>query len=480
MEPIPQFETLGAIPPLSYLACKGGSIDALKTLVDQCDVEEQELRDLWQAASYGRLDVLAYLMDIGADPNWELEEHFAIFGVTTSLYAEDEVRSLLARGAQADVCTKSGKNILHHVLQGDWGGIPSDRECLLELFLQHGADVNAERLLDTSTQGKYGVATLTPLGEACLDWYRNRRLIAKLCHAGANPNTLTAKGGPLLYSACCEKQYSIIKTLLEAGANPNTRTSTGATALHGLAKHAAKGSIKLLVRYGADLAIRDEQGRTPLFLACSGLKPTYAFRELLQYGAKIDIEDDIGITPLYIVVEVGNWGIAQEILRLAPSLAQRYDNKGRLALHYAASNGSLSTVKKLVISMQKQCSDAENLFSSGSTTSGQEVLSMSDFLNAKDHAGKAPLHYTAANSHRNIYLWLLGLPGVEPEPRDVNGVSPIDLITDDTPRTDATLNERENEQPTHGKDISHYTVFQKTYMVMVIVLVGTALWNQSW
>lgn len=466
---------------LYYLACKGGPIDALKILVDGCEVEDRELRDLWQAASsYGEFDMLAYLLDLGADPNWELEEHFAIFGLTKSLYAKEEVLSLLARGARADICTKSGKNALHHVLHGDWGGIHSGREDLLELFLQHGADVNAKRLLDTLTQGKHEAATLTPLGEACLDWYSNRRLITKLCLAGANPNTLTAEGKPVLHSACCEKQHSIIKTLLEAGANPNTRTSTGATALHELAKHAAKGSVNLLVRYGADPAIRDEQGRTPLFMACSGPKPTHAFRELLRHGAKIDIANDVGVTPLHIAAEAGNRGIAKEILCLAPALAQRHDNKGKLALHYAASSGSLTTVKKLVGFMQRPYSDAEGLFGSRSTTEGQEVLSMSDFLNAKDHAGKTPLHYTAMNSRKDIYLWLRSLPGVDLEPRDANNISPTDLNTDSIAKTDAILDGREIQHSIDEKEISHYTLFQKVYTAMVVILVGTALWNQSW
>ena len=87
---------------LYYLAGNAGPIDTLKALVDSCDVEDQELQYLWQAAlTCSNYDMLLYLLDLGADPNWEHEEHFLIFGLARSLSikAEGEVYSLLARGA---------------------------------------------------------------------------------------------------------------------------------------------------------------------------------------------------------------------------------------------------------------------------------------------------------------------------------------------------------------------------------------------
>ena len=187
----------------------------------------------------------------------------------------------------------------------------------------------------------------------------------------------------------------------------------------------------------------------------------------------------MGTTALHITAEAGNRGIVQEILRLAPALAQRHDKNGKLALHYAASSRSLTTVKKLVGSMQKQCSDAERVLSSRSTTNGREFQPLSDFLNAKDHTGKTPLHYAATNSRKDIYPWLRGLPGIDLEPRDANGVSPMDLLTDSTPKADVTLDGRKKEHQTKEKEINHYTLFQQAHTAMVIVLVAAALRNHS-
>ncbi|KAL8928295.1 MAG: hypothetical protein Q9172_000979 [Xanthocarpia lactea] len=457
------------------VARDGCSTKALQLLVESCGLRKPNLEELLlEASRYGFHDMLRYLLDAGADPNLECYGRFAIFTVMERFHdAKETVQFLLHRGARADVVTHEGYSVIHHLVKPPVCCTPTQKD-LLPILLRQGAPLNTRRQLDLEMQEETGVEYLTPLGEACLEWHWNASMIQLLSEAGADPNTVTRKGQSILYSACCNRYYSVVTTLLAKGAAPNTKGPTGRFPLHEIARHGPKGSVKTLIDYGSDLDERDDNGQTPLFMACSRSDPGYAFEELRERGAQLDAIDHRGITLLHVAARVGNWGIAESILRWAPDLAFRRDVSRKLSLHHGARYGSVAAMKSLIANIDARHGttvDEKNNASSKGSSDGITKAISSNLLNAEDHRGRTPLHYAAKYSHVKLYQWLIRLPGVLSDPVDKDGKSPNDYLPAKAPlqrsgKPDMLQNAGEHAQ---------FTLFQKLYTGVTLLLVLNAL-----
>ena len=457
------------------VARDGCSTEALQLLVKSCGLRKPNLEELLlEASRYGSHDMLGDLLDAGADPNLECYGRFAIFTVMERFHdAKETVQFLLDRGGRADVVTHEGYSVIHHLVKPPVCCTPTQKD-LLPILLRQGAPLNMRRQLDLEMQEETGVEYLTPLGEACLEWHLNASMIQLLSEAGADPNTVTRKGQSVLYSACCNKYYSVVTTLLAKGAAPNTKGPSGRFPLHEIAWHGPKGSVKTLIDYGSDLDVRDDNGQTPLFMACSRSDQGYAFEELRERGAQPDAIDHEGMTILHVAAKVGNWGIAESILRWAPDLAFRRDVSERLSLHHAGRYGSVTAMKSLITNIDAQhgttVDEKNNVSSEGSSNSITQTVS-SDLLNAEDHYGKTPLHYAAIYSHVELYQWLIGLPGVLLDPVDKDGKSPNDYLPAKAPLQRSGIPDMLRNAEEHA----HFTLFQKLYTGVTLLLVLNAL-----
>jgi ankyrin repeat protein len=154
----------------------------------------------------------------------------------------DMVRFLLSVGAKPDADT-----------MGEAGAGQST--ALVQILLNAGADINA--------QSRYG----TPLGRATSGG--NVAMVKCLLAAGANPGTAqTSDAATPLHLNTSDNADEIAQLLIAAGADVKARNQHAFTPLHCMALHTPKPACALaaqrLIQNGADIHCLSTFGATPL------------------------------------------------------------------------------------------------------------------------------------------------------------------------------------------------------------------------
>jgi ankyrin repeat protein len=206
----------------------------------------------FDAVGDGNLAVVAELCDAGMSPNTFLtgDRGMDFNGFTPLMEAARQgqgemVQLLLARGADHDMQTESGKSPLH------WAAMSGNLQ-VVEYLLAAGSDVN---LQDS--------AGATPLSKGA----RNPAVIRALLDEGADPNLKGFDGSTPLMPAVLNADS--LRLLIDAGANVIETNEEGKSALHYAAIEGNAESISELLAHGADVECGDNQGQTPLLCAVS-------------------------------------------------------------------------------------------------------------------------------------------------------------------------------------------------------------------
>ena len=155
-----------------------------------------------------------------------------------------------------------------------------DKEAVLSL-LKQGGDVNA-------AQGD---------GMTALHWaamHGDAALTGTLLYAGGNVRATTRLGGYTpLHLASQTGTRAVIDTLAGRGADVNARASTGATPLMFAAASGNTAAVQALLERGADAnATESANGQTALMFGAAADR-TEAVRALLQRGARTDVTSKI-------------------------------------------------------------------------------------------------------------------------------------------------------------------------------------------
>lgn len=191
------------------------------------------------------------------------------------------VNSLLELGANPNVHDKTGRSALSILISQNFdSSLIPEQTALLSSFINHGADVN---ILDSSGKSPlfyakcYEIASkllkagaipnaFATDGTPLLTWVLQNdaldvMLIRTLLQADVNPNIKDPLGNaPLFYA----KSNQIIKELLQAGADPNSRSADGTPILIKLIRDKAPlECIKTLLQHKANPNITDADGKTP-------------------------------------------------------------------------------------------------------------------------------------------------------------------------------------------------------------------------
>ena len=264
---------------------------------------------LWEAAYRGRLELVEYLLDRGADID-ACGCHFTPLLVEISPYCAARYRGheavadrLIERGAATDIYTAAFLGDREAVVeylereprlatadkpQHDAGlpatvlhyAVSAGRLDIVTTLLARGADPRPDSgWLIRFAIWRDRVDILRALIDAGADPTRaemprsgvSAEIAAVLAAHGAGVNVDHAEGGwpPLVFQARGDRGGNVdrVRDLLDRGADVNVRNHKRQTALHCAAKAGFTDIVALLLDRGADVDATDDDGRTPLAAA---------------------------------------------------------------------------------------------------------------------------------------------------------------------------------------------------------------------
>ncbi len=343
-----------------------GELDTVRQLLDDNPawihtVGSHGRTMLWEAAYRGKLEMVQFLLERGADIDlpgcYHIQHRLEITPYCVARYEGRDLVAdyLLQQGATIDIHTAAylgdydavyshldndprliNKGYLQAVMlpagqphsfehrEAAWatplcyairGGVPA----IVELLISRGATIEpySERFLDYAVSGNR-IEITTLLLENGADPNEAPRILDDgsemselLKSYGVPPKDINAQGDmgwPMLVYVCRgdnREHPDKVLRLLELGADIDVRNYKGKTALHCAAKAGFLSVIDLLIEKGAMIDAPDNNGETALFEAIrstikDGEKQRAAIEALLVKGADPNFKNGKGLTPLQV------------------------------------------------------------------------------------------------------------------------------------------------------------------------------------
>ena len=233
---------------------------------------------LHAASKDSSMDVIQWLLDIGADVNAQDDDdrtplHFAAGNGDLKV-----VQTLLAHSA--DVNVTAARYIgtpLHEALRGRYIDV-------VRLLIDNGADASRD------LQGLLLLA---------LEW-RSAETVQFFIRLGADVNARFERDRTPLHLALCVGCDEAVRVLTEHGADVNTRDRSLKTPLHAASARGHVKTVQLLIEHGLDVNARDGSHSTPLHLASSE-HFVEVMHILIERGADVHARDQDESTHLHLV-----------------------------------------------------------------------------------------------------------------------------------------------------------------------------------
>lgn len=264
---------------------------------------------LVQAARYGEVSLLNYLLDGGMDINSK-----DAYGDTALIAAAGNgraviVKLLLDRGAKINLTNDEAHTaLMSAAARGDYE--------LVHTLIGAGADVNVK-----NNQGETALFLATQYGHPST--------VKVLLNAAANPNlqnTIPANKAnsgftPLMYAAThgltreAVDWSAVTQLLLENGANPNLNNTHGESALVFARNRQDEVIVALLKQAGA----KDDQAYVGLspdeaLIKAARLGDSIKGKQLLSNGANVNAVDRNGVTPLLAAAHEGRLPLIEQLV----------------------------------------------------------------------------------------------------------------------------------------------------------------------
>jgi ankyrin repeat protein len=242
---------------------------------------------LHYAARHCGYGAVALLLRHGAEADLEAFDEVPWFDTTDEEYYNGQrvlgqrgIMKLFAERGVLSMCYKDCETPLHRIYKHDYYKQP--------WLLEFGGDPNV--------RDRHG---RTPLHHAAAEG----RGLEPLLEAGADPNARDKDGKTPLHYAVAHGRSDAVKLLLEYGAEVDEELAEALclSPLHLAALRGSAEEVERLLNSGADPNVRDVFGRTPLHYAAARNHKAVA-ELLLKHGADLNAKDESGETPLDLAV----------------------------------------------------------------------------------------------------------------------------------------------------------------------------------
>ncbi|CAF0734042.1 unnamed protein product [Rotaria sordida] len=286
-------------------ASKSGDLDVVKrvltfnpSLVNCRDVQGRNSTPLHFAAGYNRLQVVEYLLAMGAEVTARDKGGLVPLHNSCS-YGHLEVTALLLNnGASSQITDLWKVTPLHE-------SAAKGKFEICKLLIKYGADLNKKNRdgaipLDLVKERDSDVADLLRGDSAILELAKKgnlERLRKLLTPENVNCRDPLGRNSTPLHLAAGYNHYEIAQFLLENGSNPNAVDKGGLIALHNASSFGHVDVATLLINYHSDVNAHDNWSYTPLHEAASKGR-TQLCSLLLAHGANPHLRNQDNQTPL--------------------------------------------------------------------------------------------------------------------------------------------------------------------------------------
>lgn len=309
----------GKLEMVKYLIERGADIHLPGCHLSQHDIE---ITPYCVARHEGRDAVADYLLEKGAKIDLHSVAYLGDFDTAKTLIEEDS--DIVNQGYLDSVWFPSGNpnSVEHHY--AEWAtplcyAIIGGNIEIVKLLISKGAIIEpySELLLDHAVSGDHvGIVKLlvengadpSKAPKKVDDNSEMSQLLKSYGNPSADINALDVMGWPLIVYVCRgdkgEHPEEVIR-LLGLGADIDARSSKGKSALHCAAKAGFLKVLDLLIEKGINIDATDNKGETPLFEAIRSTiknreKLHSAIESLLEKGANPNFKNNRGISPLEV------------------------------------------------------------------------------------------------------------------------------------------------------------------------------------
>ncbi|XP_066525269.1 ankyrin repeat domain-containing protein 16 isoform X2 [Hoplias malabaricus] len=298
---------------------------------------ENAFKSLIKLTQDGRLSALREQMERISENELSIKAHFGKSGDTLLHYAARHGHTDILRyfieelGIDIELYNNDYKRAMHEAAS-------MSHELCVQYLIERGAKIDCLKRADW-----------TPLMMACTK--RDLGVIKVLLDHGADPTLQNKDGWNSLHIACREGDPAVIEHLLQVRPEVwRTKSKTRRTPLHTAAMHGCLEVVKILLeRCAYEPDEKDSCGVTPFMDAVRNGHLAVAKLLLEKHRASPTAVDILGAQPLHqAAVTAQEEALCFLVQNLNIDVNQRATKLELTALHYAAKEGHINTIKTLL------------------------------------------------------------------------------------------------------------------------------------